>query len=71
MGWGGGEGARRTSFKRPIRMSVASVLSCASSRMMVEYRDSMLSFIASLKSIPSVMYFRKVELSVMSSNRIE
>jgi len=31
----------------------------------------MLSFIASRSSIPSVMYLRKVELSVMSSKRIE
>lgn len=52
-------------------MSVANVLSCASSRIMVEYLESMLSFIASLNNIPSVMYFKNVLGEVMSSNRIE
>lgn len=55
-----------------MRISVASVRSCASSRMIVEYRSSVLSFIASRRSIPSVMYLRKVvPCSVASSKRIE
>ena len=55
-----------------MRISVAKVRSCASSRIMVEYRSSFGSFIASRRSIPSVMYFKNVvPFSVISSNRIE
>ena len=53
-------------------MSVARVRSWTSSRIIVEYRDKMGSAIASRRSIPSVMYLRKVISGVVtSSNRIE
>lgn len=59
-----------TSFNNPIKMSVANVRSCASSRMMMEYRSSNGSVMASRRSIPSVMYLRMVDLLVQSSKRI-
>ena len=50
-----------TSLRRPIKMSVASVLSWASSRMMTPYRSRRGSFIASRSSIPSVIYLHTKE----------
>lgn len=44
-----------TSLMRPNSTSVASVRSCASSRMMTLYRSSSGSLIASRSSMPSVM----------------
>lgn len=49
---------RTTSFSTPIRMSVASVLSWASSRMITPYRSSKGSFMASRSNIPSVIYLK-------------
>ena len=47
---------RATSLSRPMRMSVARVLSCASSSMTTPYASSRGSDMASRRSIPSVMY---------------
>mmetsp|Transcript_9713 Transcript_9713/g.33852 ORF Transcript_9713/g.33852 Transcript_9713/m.33852 type:complete len:224 (+) Transcript_9713:1758-2429(+) len=59
-----------TPLSSPKSTSVASVRSCASSRITQLYRFSCGSFIASLKSIPSVMYLSTVLGDVLSSKRI-
>ena len=56
-------------FTTPKRTSVWTVLSWASSKITTEYLWSNGSPIASLKSIPSVMYFTRVFAEVASSNR--
>ena len=50
-------------------MSKLSVLSCASSRITIEYRDRALSDKDSRSRIPSVAYLIFVSLEVSSSNR--
>lgn len=58
-------------FIKPKSTSVFNVLSCASSKIITEYFFSIWSIIASLRSIPSVMYFKMVFFEVWSSNLIE
>ena len=61
----------RISLTKPNKISVFRVLSWASSRITIEYFYSLGSTVASLKSIPSVIYFKIVFLDVRSSKRIE